>query len=334
MEGTKYLKLFDTEANYNAYLQGDIDLPNVCLVEEDYDVKYNPDSDYCEKPFTIEIIDSGTFTWGGGTYRNIQYSKNGNAYSGIPNEGFEVESGDKISFKTNADISLIYDDYHSTIAINNNGNVCKYNVYGNIASLLFVNYVSATTLSNDSIITQNGPFVKLFKDSGVVDASNLIIPFTNTGHYTYCFTFDGCRSLVSAPSELPATNFISYKDGGCYEFMFRDCVSLVNIPSILPCTNLQMKQCYYGMFQGCTSITTAPELPALTLTQYAYCNMFNGCTSLNYIKCLATNRSATQCTNNWVSNVAANGTFVKNSSMASWPNGASGIPNGWTVENE
>ena len=60
--------------------------------------------------------------------------------------------------------------------------------------------------------------------------------------------------------------------------------------------------------------------------------MFSGCSSLNYIKCLATDISATDCTGNWVSGVASTGTFVKNASMTSWTEGTSGIPNGWTVQ--
>jgi hypothetical protein len=60
--------------------------------------------------------------------------------------------------------------------------------------------------------------------------------------------------------------------------------------------------------------------------------MFRGCTKLNYIQCLATNISASKCTNNWVSGVAASGTFVKDPSMESWTTGNSGIPSNWTVE--
>ena len=59
--------------------------------------------------------------------------------------------------------------------------------------------------------------------------------------------------------------------------------------------------------------------------------MFNGCTNLNSITCLATDISASSCTTNWLKNVAATGTFYKASSMTSWESGVSGIPTGWTV---
>ena len=59
--------------------------------------------------------------------------------------------------------------------------------------------------------------------------------------------------------------------------------------------------------------------------------MFNGCTSLNYVKMLATNISASACLQNWINNVAASGTFVK-AEGTEIPSGASGVPEGWTIE--
>ena len=60
--------------------------------------------------------------------------------------------------------------------------------------------------------------------------------------------------------------------------------------------------------------------------------MFYNCTNLNYIKCLATNISATVCTASWVIGVASSGTFVKNPNMSSWTTGVNGIPYNWTVQ--
>ena len=101
---------------------------------------------------------------------------------------------------------------------------------------------------------------------------------------------------------------------------------------VLPATTLT-NDCYHHMFYGCSNLTIAPELPAPTLKSLCYAEMFGGCSKLNYIKCLATDISASNCTNNWVPGVASTGTFVKNPNMTSWPTGTSGIPKGWTVEN-
>ena len=86
------------------------------------------------------------------------------------------------------------------------------------------------------------------------------------------------------------------------------------------------------MFSGCTNLIKAPKLPATTLAINCYDSMFYGCTRLNSITCLATDISASDCTTNWVSDVALSGTFTKAESMSGWTNGVNGIPNGWTVK--
>ena len=139
--------------------------------------------------------------------------------------------------------------------------------------------------------------------------------------------FSGCSKLTSAP-ELPATMLF----GECYRGMFQDCTSLTVAPE-LPATTLDAG-CYFSMFDGCTSLTTAPELPATTLYGNCYKYMFYGCRKLNYIKMLATDISASSCLSDWVAYVASTGTFVKNPAMTSLPTGRSGIPSGWTVEND
>ena len=52
---------------------------------------------------------------------------------------------------------------------------------------------------------------------------------------------------------------------------------------------------------------------------------------MNAVTCLATNRSADDCTFYWLKDVAAQGTFTK-AKDTNWPTGVSGIPEGWTVK--
>ena len=87
------------------------------------------------------------------------------------------------------------------------------------------------------------------------------------------------------------------------------------------------------MFRDCTSLTIAPALPATTLTQQCYMNMFNSCSKLNSITMLATDISATDCMKTWVTRVASTGTFTK-AAAATLPTGISGIPHSWTVVNK
>lgn len=111
--------------------------------------------------------------------------------------------------------------------------------------------------------------------------------------------------------------------------MFSGCTSLTEAPA-LPATEL-VNSCYSLMFSGCTSLTSAPDLLASTPEIYCYWSMFNGCTNLSYVKCLATNISANNCLTYWLSGVSSTGTFVK-AANTQWPSGASGIPEGWTVQ--
>lgn len=100
---------------------------------------------------------------------------------------------------------------------------------------------------------------------------------------------------------------------------------------LLPATTLA-NSCYYYMFTGCTNLTTAPELPATTLASNCYVSMFNGCSNLSYIKAMFTTTPGDSYMSNWVENVKATGTFVKNSA-ATWDvTGNNGVPSGWTVE--
>ena len=150
------------------------------------------------------------------------------------------------------------------------------------------------------------------------------LPATSLASGCYGSMFRGCTSLTSAPM-LPATTLVS----DCYNSMFWGCISLATAPE-LPATTLA-SGCYGGMFYDCTGLTTAPELLAATLAEYCYSGMFSGCEKLNYIKCLATSISATDCLDSWLRSVAATGTFIKATNMSEWPKGKSGIPEGWIV---
>ena len=143
----------------------------------------------------------------------------------------------------------------------------------------------------------------------------------------YVSMFSGCTSLTTGPSILPATTLAM----SCYNNMFYGCTGLTKAPE-LPATTLA-PYCYNQMFQNCTGLTTAPELPATTLENNCYWGMFSGSTGINYIKCLAVNGvNQNDSTYNWVASGTI-GTFIKDSTMTSWPTGTYGIPSGWTVVN-
>ena len=227
-------------------------------------------------------------------------------------------------------------------------NYCYYNMFYGCSNLTGAPALPATTLAERCY---NG----MFRDCTSLTTAPSVLPATTLASNCYDGMFFGCTSLVNAPAlpattlaercyngmfrdctslttapELPATTLGNY----CYSQMFYNCTSLTGVPSdLLPATNLSgTTGCYSSMFYGCSGLTTAPELPATTLGNYCYSQMFSNCYSLNYIKCLATDISATNCTLNWVNGVPNSGRFVKNSSMSDWTTGSNGIPANWTVQ--
>ena len=156
--------------------------------------------------------------------------------------------------------------------------------------------------------------------------------------------FYGCTSLTKANAiaanqsyTLPAESAAgaSY----CYDGMFYGCTSLTQAPTI---ALTQMKPtgggsvgqyCCRKMFRNCTSLTTAPVLLTEELTKQTYEEMFAGCSSLNYIKCMATKKETSSSDNstlNWVNGVSSSGTFVYKTGSTIWSSGNSGYPSGWS----
>ena len=196
---------------------------------------------------------------------------------------------------------------------------CYQHMFAGCSGLITAPVLSSTTLAL-------GCYESMFQECTSLTTPPQL-PATTLASNCYTYMFINCSSLTTAP-QLSATTL----EGNCYLAMFQGCTSLVTAPSILPATTLA-GGCYAQMFEGCTSLTTAPELPATTFATGCYNAMFSGCTSLNYIKCLATQATSyhSYYTGNWVKGVSSTGTFVKDSTMTTWPTGDDGIPNNWTV---
>lgn len=109
-------------------------------------------------------------------------------------------------------------------------------------------------------------------------------------------------------------------NGDCY--IYGNIMSLLEPTNFAARTDLTYENTFVSLFQDNEFIKHDDVggkdlvLPATTLIYQCYTNMFNGCTQLNHIKCLATEGfDAFQCTDNWLMGVPDNGTFVVNSSL-------------------
>ena len=313
------LRVFETESDYDSAKDSFV-YPTVSYVRDIDEVKYMklfPNYLYIEAlADNCEVGFSDYFSG-----NEVLCSTDGNTWSTLSDqtEKVVINQGEKLYIKGECEVS--YDGY--TGHANSGGFAISQpcNVGGNIMSLRFLDDFENIDLTN----VECG-FSALFDGQPVVSASELLLPATTLTDMCYSYMFRGCTSLVTTP-ELPATTLSI----GCYNRMFLGCESLTAAPE-LPATTLA-DNCYQEMFSGCTSLTTAPELPAGTLTRYCYSYMFSSCTNLNYIKMLATDISANDCLHQWVYNVSATGTFVKNPALSvdTIGRGSNGIPEGWTV---
>lgn len=112
--------------------------------------------------------------------------------------------------------------------------------------------------------------------------------------------------------------------------MFYGCTGLTSLPSgLLPATILA-PNCYSNMFYGCTKITTAPDLLVYKLVATCYSYMFYGCSKLNRVKMMATDVNATNCLNNFITNVSGSGTFIYNINAPYITVSKLPIPSGWS----
>ena len=286
--------------------------------------------DYSTQYLTFEVVEGGTIefvaTDASGS-KTISYSlDDGQTWTDLTTAtsyqpmGGTLSAGDKVLVKGR----------NNTYASNDRGfynhfaSTAKINVYGNIMSL-----ISGDNFVDNKTLTGINTFYRLFADNArLLSAKHLILSATKLTNYCYAYMFWNCPNFKTAP-ELPAMTLADY----CYYQMFLNSTNLVNIPSILPATTL-VTGCYSNMFHNCYSLTTAPELPATTLIENCYNAMFNGCLKLNYIKAMFTTTPTSTYTANWVSGVAATGTFVKNAS-ATWTNvGTYAVPTGWTIQTD
>ena len=299
----RYINKYENSAAIQAAVDNEqLGKPYVAYDMELGKIVWGSKNQFKKMPLTFEITGDGYIDWFTETEEKgliIEYKLNDGDWTelGATTEGthIDVVSGDTVQFRGKND--SYFDLDLNSIVGSFNGSTCEFNVKGNIMSLInSTNYTNLTSFPEGS----SDNFAFLFDNcTGLTDASNLLLPATTLANDCYFAMFNDCHSLTTAP-ELPATTLA--------------------------------EECYGNMFKYCTSLTTAPELPATTLAEMCYANMFEGCTNLNYIKCLATDISATDCTIGWAIDVAETGTFIT-PSTTNWTTGVNGIPTNWTRVN-
>ena len=228
----------------------------------------------CYPYVTFTAKDSQTFKMT--KPRNIEYSVNNGKWA-------TVEAGTEVPFG----------GAKGTLRLrgtNINGTASGSSEYSDYSTITFTDKTVKVACTGDIRTLQD------WRNYSTVDTQNA----------KFCYLFDGCSVLTSAP-DLPATTLADK----CYFKMFEGCTSLTSAPE-LKATALA-DYCYFSMFRGCTSLTSAPKLTATELTYYCYSNMFYNCTKLSTVTMLAPSdqiSKATSCCDNWLYNAGTDKTVT------------------------
>lgn len=288
-----------------------------------------------ETPLTFEAVENGTMKLNSPWLGKLKYKINDEEEHLVVADDLwqktydyvyidNVKAGDIITFTVKEDDSG--NDPAEPDKCFNIWFTSKYYVYGNVMSLLYVDF------KDKKEIKQPIALARLFQygNAQILNhpTKELVLPATKLSEECYQLMFSKCGGLTKAP-ELPATELAK----GCYDSMFSECTGLTEAPE-LPATELA-QGCYYLMFNGCTGLTAAPELPATELVADCYEFMFSNCSALKYIHCPAqVDSNYSDCTSAWLSGVSSTGKFVKPATEADWRRGPAGIPDGWLLYDE
>ncbi|MBR6276345.1 MAG: Ig-like domain-containing protein, partial [Prevotella sp.] len=123
--------------------------------------------------------------------------------------------------------------------------------------------------------------------------------------------FGNVMSLLKGKDNLESATTIEANNA--FYGLFAGAEKLVNNTErllVLPATTLT-EGCYQDMFNGCKGIEKAPELPAPKLEKNCYQEMFYDCAKLNSVRCLATDITAENSTKDWLGKAGTEATGEK-----------------------
>lgn len=120
--------------------------------------------------------------------------------------------------------------------------------------------------------------------------------------------YGNVMSLLKGKDNLESA--VSIEANNAFYGLFAGAEKLVNSTEhklVLPATTL-MEGCYQDMFSGCKGLEKAPELLAPALVKDCYKEMFCGCAKLSHVACLATDVTASDCMKDWLGNAGTEAT--------------------------
>ena len=145
--------------------------------------------------------------------------------------------------------------------------------------------------------------------------------------------YGNVMSLLKGKDNFANANAIEANNA--FYGLFAGAEKLVNSTErklVLPATTLK-EGCYENMFSGCKGIEKAPELPAPALVKDCYKEIFYDCAKLNHVTCLATDISAEGSTKDWLGKAGTEATSAPVlETLVPMPPGSDGLPETWTAK--
>lgn len=264
----KYIKKYSNHTAYAAVTLNYTNTPNVSLCDEENELHFTPFipvpnvHDYSLDYFTIEAIDNIDIVldYKGVTYDEQPYPSysidNGSTWSTM-NSAVSLSAGDKILFKHSGVICYASDCTYQFY--DGNGDVIqgRFNVEGNIMSLVYGdNFANQTSFPNSEDWKHAFNSI-LNMQTNLISAENLILPVTTLTSGCYMGMFANCTSLTTAPV-LPATILVD----NCYNGMFYGCSSLNYVKCLA--TDISAGYCVSTWLEDVNSTGTFIKNPNMT----------------------------------------------------------------------
>ena len=159
----------------------------------------------------------------------------------------------------------------------------------------YVEFVSSTAMTITPKYTNSGVTLQysLNKTTWTTIATGVATPSANVIYFRGQAT--GTKSLFTSSTSSNAWTFSSATNLECNGKLDRLLQNAIGSDNDVLTIG---DYCYASMFQGCTSLTTAPVLPATTLTTQCYQGMFINCINLTTAPALPATTLTNYCYSN------------------------------------
>ena len=223
---------------------------------------------------------------------------------------------------------VLTDDIHYTVNYSAERTIPK-NTVGSYDIILKTGGVVEFYSTNKSLSDFGGAAVR-----GFTRAMDTSAKYINIKPSMKTEIYGNVMSLVKGKDNF--ANADAIEANNAFYGLFAGAEKLVNSTErklVLPATTLK-EGCYQDMFNGCKGIEKAPELPAPALVKDCYKEMFYDCSKLNHVACLAKDISAENCTKDWLGKAGteATGEKVLETLVDMTPNSDDGVPEAWIAK--